>query len=95
MSRRQKRRNRPGGGGFEKAQSSGLQADSRLVKLLETSLLLPGPCFEFIPGTTKAIVRDDQWMIALSIRDRCRELGGEPKTHLHRALEYMAQRGRE
>lgn len=93
MSRRQKRRNRPGGGGFEKAQSGGLRADSRLVKLLETSLLLPGEQIITLPDGRLA-VGEDQWLITLAIRDRCRELGGEPKTHLHRALEYMAQRGR-
>lgn len=93
MSRRKRKTPRGRAEASKKAQSNGLQADSRLVKLLETSLLLPGEQIITLPDGRLA-VGEDQWLITLAIRDRCRELGGEPKTHLHRALEYMAQRGR-
>jgi len=63
------------------------------MRLLEASLALPGPCFIPVPGTTKMLVRDDQWMISLAIRDRCRELGGEPRDHLERALMAMVPKG--
>lgn len=93
MSRRKRKTPRGRAEASKKAQSGGLRADSRLVKLLETSLLLPGEQIITLPDGRFA-VGEDQWLVALAIRDRCRELGGEPKTHLHRALEYMAQRGR-
>ena len=95
MSRRHKRKTpRERTGASRNAQSGGLQADPKLVKLLDASLAMPGPCFAPIPGTTKLVVRDDLWMIALSIRDRCKELGGDAQPHMERALAYMAQRGR-
>lgn len=93
MSRRQKRRSRPGGGGFGKQQARAAQADHRLVKLLETSLALPDGEIVQIPGTTSYAVSDDCWLVALAIRERCKELGGVQQDHIERALQTILQGG--
>lgn len=55
MTRRQKRRNRPGGGGLGKAQSGGLQVDHTLHTLVRNFLALPEGSAVILPDGRTAV----------------------------------------
>lgn len=77
----------------EGAQLGELQADSKLVALLQASLALPGQHIVEIPGTNQLGLSPECLLIALAIRDRCRELGGVQQVHIERALQTILQGG--
>lgn len=89
MTRPRKRRNRPGGGGFGKAQTLATPVDSKLVKLLQASLQQPSNQIAQVGDSDQYLVHEDQWLIALAIRQRCQELGGRPRDHLNAAMTRL------
>ena len=92
MNRRPQRQS-PSGGGFEKTPQDDLPADPTLVTLLQASLDAPdGQIWELPHG--RFAVTKDQLESALAIRERCKQLGGEPMPHLERALQAMLRRRR-
>lgn len=88
--RRPKRRNPAGGRGPKKAQPGKLQADPTLVNLLSQALAHGPASAQVVPGI--GIAMDGQLLpIALRIRDRCQELGGDTDAHIERALPLAMQ----